>query len=171
MIAGAPVWLQVVLALVGTAGLGGVLARLWDRWLGHRATARKQTDDMALHSNAAWEARVLKVEADCAALRAEIKAEREACDRQLSEMRHALANEVMSWEALATAIRFNPGEALAVLEHVEGVRKRRMEEARTERRLRLAEARAAERGALREMGQAAASAVHVTEAIAVAAAG
>lgn len=163
--------LQIVLAIVGAGGVGGIAVRAWDRWLGHRATARKQTDDMALHSNAAWEARVVKVEADCAALRREIKAERETCERQLSELRHNLANEVMSWEALATGIRFNPERSIEVLDHVEGVRLRRIEEGQRERRLRLAEARQAERGALREVGQVAASAVHVSDAIAAAAAG
>ncbi len=64
-----PMGVQIVLSLVGATGLGGIAVRLWDRWLGHRATARKQTDEMAMHSNAAREAR----------------------DRQLSEMRHAHA--------------------------------------------------------------------------------
>lgn len=171
MIEGAPVWLQVLLGLLGAGGVGGLAVRAWDRWLGFRSASRKQTDDMALHSNAQWEARVLRVEEECRALRAEQKAEREFCDRQLSELRHSLSNELMSWEAVATGIRFRPESALEILQHVEEVRARRRTEGLEERRLRLAEARHAELSALRSEGQRSASTAHVGEAIAAAAAG
>lgn len=163
MIPGAPVWVQVVLALCGAAGVGGVVSRLIDRWWVHKRDSRKQTDDMALHSNAAWEARVVKVEADCTALRAEIKAERETCERNMSELRHQLANEVMSWEALATGIKFRPDSAPDVLAHVEALRARRREESLQERRLRLAEARHVERAAIREERQLRGSDARVME--------
>jgi hypothetical protein len=165
MIPGAPIWAQILLALVGAGSLGGLVVKGIDRWLTFRQSSRKQTDDMALRSNAQWEARVVEVERACTLLRAEMKAERETCERQLSELRHSLANEVMSWEALATGIRFRPESAAEVLEHVEQLRTRRRAEAMEDRRLRLAEARHAERGALREGGQLIASGVHVAEAV------
>lgn len=171
MIPGAPLWLQIMLGVIGAGGIGGLAVRAWDRWLGFRSASRKQTDDMALHSNAQWEARVLRVEEECRALRAEQKAEREFCDRQLSEMRHSLANELMSWEAVATGIRFRPESALDILSHVEAVRDRRRTEALEERRLRIAEERHAVLGAMRSEGQRAASSAHVSDAIAAAGAG
>lgn len=159
------VHLPAILAALGAAGVFGGGFKLASHWLDTRLSARKQTDDMALQSNAQWQDRVVKVEGECAQLRAEMKAERETCDRQLSELRHSLANEVMSWEALATGIQFRPEQAADVLLHVEELRARRRAEAMQERRLRLAEARHAERGALREGGQLAASIAHVGEDI------
>lgn len=162
-------WPAMLASPVIIAMFGGGF-KLASHWLDTRLTARKQTDDMALHSNAQWEARVVRVEAECAAIRADAKAEREMCDRQLSEMRHSLANEVMSWEALATGIKFRPENAPDVLAHVEALRTRRREEAMQERRLRLAEARHAERGALRTIAGQAASGAHFAETVAAAAA-
>lgn len=137
----------VILALFG----GGF--KLASHWLDVQLGKRKATDDIAMRSNAQYEARVLRVEADNVALRAEIKAERQTCDQQLAEVRDKLNHELMSVDAILTSIRFAPDQALAVVAHIDELRARRRAEALEDRRLRLAEARHVERAAIRESRQ------------------
>lgn len=75
-------WLTVLgtlAALVGTAGLGGIIKA----WLDHKAVARKQTDDVALGFADRFEARVGKLEAA-------LKEERVRCDAELGVQRHEI---------------------------------------------------------------------------------
>ncbi|WP_066795015.1 hypothetical protein [Sphingomonas soli] len=71
-----------IMALVGTAGIGGMLKT----WLDHSRGKRKQTDDVALALVNRLESRVEKLEGD-------LEKERARCDAELGVHRHVNKNQ------------------------------------------------------------------------------
>lgn len=69
-------------ALAGTAGLGGMMKV----WLDHRATKRRQTDEVALELAQRLGRRVEQLERD-------LQADRARCDAELRVLRHRTQNQ------------------------------------------------------------------------------
>jgi hypothetical protein len=74
--------LGVLAALLGTAGLGGVLKT----WLDHQRGKRKQSDDVAMALVEKLEARVEKLEGS-------LEREQERCEAMLGIHRHRINNQ------------------------------------------------------------------------------
>ena len=141
---------QTVLALAGAGGIGGLIVKGWDRWLGHSESKQKQTDDVALAM--VGELKELRA-ADLRAFAAEREAAaaREAlCHANLEVVRHELRNLEGMFDGLLLALRHAPPEAhREIIEEV------------TAKQAARRKARAEEKGQLRNEVQTAVSAARI----------
>jgi hypothetical protein len=91
-----PIWAQIVgviTALVGTAGLGGLVGR----WLTYKQDSYKSHEEVAMAREARLEARIQKLEEDRESdkiqFKLDLEQERARCDAEMRLLRHRIRNQ------------------------------------------------------------------------------
>lgn len=127
-----PVITTLLVGGAATGGAFGLAVKLYDRWATHVAVKRQQTDDMALSVVEQMRDQMARdraaFERELNLLRAEINAERQSCEAQLSVIRHRLANELTHSDALELAIRAAPDRAIETIDLANELRRKRAAE-------------------------------------------
>lgn len=149
-----PVW-QLCTAMLGTAGIGGVIVKLYSRWvdrereqIGAENAKRAQSDNVALGLIPTLMSRIEVLESARETDRNEYQLREDLCEARLSSLRHELRNVDGNFDSMLFALRHAPAERHAVIVA-------EMAERRAERR------RHDEPGALREQVQREVSAANV----------
>lgn len=108
----------IIVAMIGSAGLGGILKT----WLGHKRGKRKDTDEVAMNLVGQLQARVKQLEVVS-------EKERLLCDAKLAVLRHRQNNLSSMFESLLMIHEIAPERVNQAIAHI---RERRREQETTE---------------------------------------
>jgi hypothetical protein len=100
----------MLLTAGGSLGVGGVLARLYDRMLQHSREKRKQTDNVALDLVQQQAQRITMLEAGRESDRGSARLENELCHKNLEIVQQELNNLEGTFDGLLLALKHSDPE-------------------------------------------------------------
>lgn len=101
---------QLLLGIFGSAGAGGVAARLYDRMLQHQREKRKQTDNVALDLVQQQAQRISMLETGRETDREAARLENELCHKNLEIVQQELNNLEGTFDGLLLALKHSDPE-------------------------------------------------------------